>query len=170
MNKKKLKKIPKGLRPATRSELRQAELDHKKALEAGRLIYESWKENLMNTPTRPDELPGKLNELAMELSEKVKHPDVLDAMLRIVDLKISDTFAAQKTGLFTMKVHAICPNVSKVNNVEMICNMAFDTLVLREKWAAKEVRLECPQCGGLIHQKNMKLVQITFTDPEPEKN
>lgn len=135
-----------------------------KELIKGRDIYEAWKQKLINTPTLPDELPTRLNELAAELESKVKDKDVIRVIMNVVEMKIGDTLLATKIGLFTLKVHAICPNTVTVNNVDMICNWAGDTLVNRDAWAKGNARFACPTCGGLIHQKSMKLVKTVVNN------
>lgn len=152
----KKKSNPKKVKISQRSEDRKDAQDRRYALESGRRIYEDWKQRLMAVPLRSDDLANKVNELGAELSQKVKHPEVLRAMLDIVDMKLADVYLAMKTGALHMRVNVVCPNTSRVNNVELtICNYQFDTLVSRANWGEGKVRIQCPTCGGLIHQKNM---------------
>ena len=152
------KKNPKKIR-VERNKNREDDKHRRFALQAGRVIYEEWKQQLINTPTRADDLPQKVNELGARLAAGVKHPEVLQAMLDIVDMKLGDVYLALKTGVLHVRVHAICPNILKHAGTEMICNNSFDTLVSRESWNDKSTRIACPACGGLIRWKSMKPVK-----------
>jgi hypothetical protein len=152
------KRNPKKLR-VERNKNREDDKHRHFALQAGRMIFEEWKRQLINTPTRFDDLPQKVNELGARLAAGVKHPDVLRAMLNIVDMKLGDVYLALKTGVLHVMVHAICPNETRHAGTIMICNNSFDTLVSRESWNNKSTRIACPACGGLIHWKSMKPVK-----------
>lgn len=65
--------------------------EREKSLVTGRLIWEDWKKAAINTRCVGHELVERLFVLRDLLEKNVKHPDVLDTMLKMVDEKLKAT-------------------------------------------------------------------------------
>jgi len=58
------------------------------ALIHGRLLWEAFRKQFVNTPALPADLPGRFIALREKLTKEIKHPEVLQQMLDMVDQTI----------------------------------------------------------------------------------
>jgi hypothetical protein len=146
---------------------RDREIERQRAGQLVATIYDKWKTNLMGTPLKPSDLMGQINVLANEIQTKIKDKAMVGACMWILDKKIADLHLAEKVGLFLVRIHAVCPNMVTVNNIDMICNWAGDAFVQRNEFDDGKAWFDCPQCGKKIEQGSMK--EVGFTDEDPDK-
>lgn len=166
----KFPKFPKGpdIDPAIKFKLdaeRDIENQRQKDLEQAALIYVKWKKRFINKPKPGDELIHAVNELAVELDAQITSSFKDYVINEIVNPIIAHLHQSEVLEKFTTKALLSCPHrklMKKAGDKVAIlqpCEWGGIAAFHNLTWSKGAATMDCPQCGGLLTQKDDMILE-----------
>lgn len=146
-------------------EERDREKQRQKDLETARLIYNEWKRKFINRRKPADELVHAVNELAVELDARITSSFKDYVINEIINPIIAHLHQSEMLEKFTTKALISCPHrklMKKAGDKVAIlqpCEWGGIAAFHNLTWSKGAATMDCPQCGGLLTQKDDMMLE-----------